>query len=55
MPGGEAINRSGAGYLAFHTDVAAFWYSGVSLLLAAGFLAALLAAMPRSRTTSAKV
>lgn len=52
--GGEAINRSGAGYLAFHTEFAAFWYSAVSLLLVGGFLAALLAAMPRSSTTSAK-
>lgn len=52
--GGEAINRSGAGYLAFHTDFAAFWYTAVSLLLTGGFLFALLAAMPRNSATSAK-
>ena len=52
--GGEAINRSGAGYLAFHTDFSAFWYSGVSLLLIGGFLAALLAATPRLPATPAK-
>ncbi|MDA8051156.1 MAG: hypothetical protein M0002_14340 [Rhodospirillales bacterium] len=52
--GGEAINRSGAGYYAFHTNFAAFWYSGVSLLLVGGFLAALLAATPRPSATSGK-
>lgn len=52
--GGEAINRSGAGFLAFHTDFAAFWYSAVSLLLVGGFLAALLAATPRSPATAGK-
>lgn len=51
---GEAINRSGAGYLTFHTDFAAFWYTGVSLLLVGGFLAALLAATPRSPAPSVK-
>ncbi|MGC8474853.1 MAG: hypothetical protein ACP5NP_00725 [Acetobacteraceae bacterium] len=53
--GGEAINRSGAGYLAFHTDPAAFWYTAVSLLLTGGFLLALLAAMPRPATPATKV
>ena len=52
--GGEAINRSGAGYLAFHTDIVAFWYTGVSLALVGGFLAALLAATPRPSTPSVK-
>ncbi len=45
--GGEAINRSGAGYYTFHLDFDECWYSGVSDLLVLGILAALLAAMPR--------
>lgn len=45
--GGEAINRSGAGYLTFHLDFEVLWYTGVSVLLTLGILAALLAAMPR--------
>ncbi len=52
--GGEAINRSGAGYLAFHTDIVAFWYTAVSLLLVGGFLFALLAATPRTSATPGK-
>ena len=45
--GGEAINRSGAGYYTFHLNFAELWYTGVSVLLLLGVLAALLAAMPR--------
>jgi len=45
--GGEAINRSGAGYMTFHVSFDVLWYSGVSALLALGILAALLAAIPR--------
>ena len=45
--GGEAINRSGAGYYTFHLNFAELWYTGVSVLLLLGILAALLAAMPR--------
>ena len=50
--GGEAINRSGAGYLNFHSNFEEFWYSGVSALLTLGILAALLAAVPRDETQS---
>ncbi|MHB1669480.1 hypothetical protein [Thiomonas sp.] len=45
--GGEAINRSGAGYYTFHLNFGELWYTGVSVLLFLGILAALLAAMPR--------
>ncbi|SCC94828.1 Polysulphide reductase NrfD [Thiomonas sp. X19] len=45
--GGEAINRSGAGYYTFHLNFGELWYTGVSVLLFLGVLAALLAAMPR--------
>ena len=45
--GGEAINRSGAGYYLFHLNFDELWYTGVSVLLFLGILAALLAAMPR--------
>ena len=45
--GGEAINRSGAGYYIFHLNFEELWYTGVSVLLFIGVLAALLAAMPR--------
>ena len=45
--GGEAINRSGAGYYTFHLSFEELWYTGVSVLLFLGILAALLAAMPR--------
>jgi formate-dependent nitrite reductase membrane component NrfD len=45
--GGEAINRSGAGYYTFHLNFEELWYTGVSVLLFLGILAALLAAMPR--------
>jgi formate-dependent nitrite reductase membrane component NrfD len=44
--GGEAINRSGAGYYVFHLNFEELWYTGVSVLLFLGILAALLAAMP---------
>lgn len=52
--GGEAVNRSGAGFLTYHPSFDALWYSGVSLVLVIGFLAALLAATPRIPATSAK-
>ncbi len=45
--GGEAINRSGAGYYTFQLNFTELWYTGVSVLLLLGALAALLAAMPR--------
>lgn len=45
--GGEAVNRSGAGYYTFHVNFGELWYTGVSVLLFLGILAALLAAMPR--------
>lgn len=45
--GGEAVNRSGAGYYTFHLSFGELWYSGVSVLLLLGILAALLAATPR--------
>lgn len=45
--GGEAINRSGAGYYIFNFNFEELWYTGVSALLFLGILAALLAAMPR--------
>ena len=45
--GGEAINRSGAGYYIFHLNFEELWYTAVSVLLFLGILAALLAAMPR--------
>lgn len=47
--GGEAINRSGAGYYATHFTFEEFWYTGVSVVFTLGILAALLAAMPRER------
>lgn len=50
--GGEAINRSGAGYLTFHVNFEAFWYTGVSVLMTLGILAALLALMPRDAQTT---
>jgi formate-dependent nitrite reductase membrane component NrfD len=52
---GEAVNRSGAGYLTFHLGFNALWYSVVSALLFAGFLAALLAATPHPSATFDKV
>lgn len=45
--GGEAVNRSGAGYYTFHLNFEELWYTGVSVLLFLGILFALLAAMPR--------
>jgi formate-dependent nitrite reductase membrane component NrfD len=45
--GGEALNRSGAGYYTFHLNFEELWYTGVSVLLFLGILAALLAVMPR--------
>lgn len=45
--GGEAINRSGAGYYTYHPTFEVLWYSGVSVVLLLGILAALLAAIPR--------
>ena len=45
--GGEAINRSGAGYYTFHFPFEEFWPTGVSVVFTLGILAALLAAMPR--------
>lgn len=45
--GGEAISRSGAGYYTFKLNFEELWYTGVSVLLFLGILAALLAAMPR--------
>lgn len=45
--GGEAVNRSGTGYYTFHLNFEELWYTGVSVLLLLGILAALLAAMPR--------
>ena len=47
--GGQAINRSGAGYYTFHFTFEEFWYTGVSVVFTLGILAALLAAMPRER------
>ena len=47
--GGQAINRSGAGYYTFHFTFEEFWYTGVSAVFTLGILAALLAAMPRER------
>jgi formate-dependent nitrite reductase membrane component NrfD len=45
--GGEAINRSGAGYYTYRPTFEFLWYSIVSVVLLLGILAALLAAMPR--------
>lgn len=45
--GGEAVNRSGAGYYTFHLNPGELWYTGVSVVLFLGILLALLAAMPR--------
>lgn len=53
--GGQAVNRSGAGYLAVHAGPDVYWFTGVSLFLLVGFLAALLAATPRNPAPSAKV
>ena len=50
--GGEAVNRSGAGYYTFHLSFGELWYSGVSVLLLLGILAALLAATPRETQTA---
>ncbi len=52
--GGEALNRSGAGYLNLRIGAGATWSSGVAVLLFIGFLAALLAATPRGPAPSAK-
>lgn len=47
--GGEALNRSGAGYYTFHLPFEECWYTGVSVVFTLGILAALLAAMPKVR------
>lgn len=42
MIGGQALNRSGASYLAFQPDAHAIWYTGFSALFLLGLLALLL-------------
>ena len=44
--GGQALNRSGAGYLAFSPAEHVLWYTGASLLFLLGFLALLLLLLP---------
>lgn len=53
MIGGQALNRSGASYLAFQPNGHVLWYTGFSLLFLAGLIALLLLIIETARPDAA--